>query len=115
MSRTDGIEVSAYRTRKPRRIYLWSHESLLTSLAPSPESRVPRRPVPLLSCPLVPGPDCRRLMAMSDPAAAALPLDSQTVGRAATIPLDRAFFGHPRGLSTLFFTEMWERFSFYGM
>ena len=26
-----------------------------------------------------------------------------------------AFFGHPRGLSTLFFTEMWERFSFYGM
>lgn len=28
---------------------------------------------------------------------------------------DRAFFGHPRGLSTLFFTEMWERFSYYGM
>jgi POT family proton-dependent oligopeptide transporter len=28
---------------------------------------------------------------------------------------DRDFFGHPRGLSTLFFTEMWERFSFYGM
>ena len=28
---------------------------------------------------------------------------------------DRGFFGHPRGLSTLFFTEMWERFSFYGM
>jgi POT family proton-dependent oligopeptide transporter len=26
-----------------------------------------------------------------------------------------SFFGHPRGLSTLFFTEMWERFSFYGM
>ena len=25
------------------------------------------------------------------------------------------FFGQPRGLSTLFFTEMWERFSFYGM
>ena len=25
------------------------------------------------------------------------------------------FFGHPRGLSTLFFTEMWERFSFYGL
>ena len=24
------------------------------------------------------------------------------------------FFGHPRGLATLFFTEMWERFSFYG-
>ncbi len=28
---------------------------------------------------------------------------------------DRAFFGHPRGRSTLFFTEMWERFSYYGM
>ena len=28
---------------------------------------------------------------------------------------DRSFFGHPRGLSTLFFTEMWERFSFYGI
>src|SRR5438270_109202 len=28
---------------------------------------------------------------------------------------DTAFFGHPRGLATLFFTEMWERFSYYGM
>jgi POT family proton-dependent oligopeptide transporter len=28
---------------------------------------------------------------------------------------DDSFFGHPRGLSTLFFTEMWERFSYYGM
>ena len=27
----------------------------------------------------------------------------------------RSFFGHPGGLSTLFFTEMWERFSYYGM
>ncbi|SDM01573.1 peptide MFS transporter [Streptomyces wuyuanensis] len=27
----------------------------------------------------------------------------------------RTFFGHPRGLSTLFLTEMWERFSYYGM
>ncbi len=25
------------------------------------------------------------------------------------------FFGHPRGLSVLFFTEFWERFSFYGL
>jgi len=25
------------------------------------------------------------------------------------------FFGHPLGLSTLFFTEMWERFSYYGL
>lgn len=28
---------------------------------------------------------------------------------------DTGFFGHPRGLKTLFFAEMWERFSFYGM
>ena len=27
---------------------------------------------------------------------------------------DRVFFGHPGGLSTLFFTEMWERLSYYG-
>ncbi|HEX6804933.1 MAG TPA: oligopeptide:H+ symporter [Terriglobales bacterium] len=35
---------------------------------------------------------------------------------AATTPnnLDTRFFGHPRGLATLFFTEMWERYSFYG-
>ena len=32
----------------------------------------------------------------------------------ATAP-DTRFFGHPRGLATLFFTEMWERFSYYGM
>lgn len=29
--------------------------------------------------------------------------------------MSRSFFGHPAGLATLFFTEMWERFSFYGM
>lgn len=28
---------------------------------------------------------------------------------------DKKWFGHPRGLATLFFTEMWERFSYYGM
>ena len=28
---------------------------------------------------------------------------------------DRSFFGHPRGLGLLFITEMWERFSYYGM
>ena len=33
-----------------------------------------------------------------------------------TVPSETAgWFGHPRGLSTLFFTEMWERFSYYGM
>ncbi len=33
----------------------------------------------------------------------------------ASVAQDRGFFGHPSGLSTLFFTEMWERFSYYGM
>jgi len=28
---------------------------------------------------------------------------------------ERTFLGHPLGLYVLFFTEMWERFSFYGM
>jgi POT family proton-dependent oligopeptide transporter len=28
---------------------------------------------------------------------------------------DKAFFGHPIGLATLFGTELWERFSYYGM
>ncbi|OLD93058.1 MAG: hypothetical protein DMD31_03375 [Gemmatimonadetes bacterium] len=34
---------------------------------------------------------------------------------AAPVPTEAGWFGHPRGLSTLFFTEMWERFSYYGM
>lgn len=34
---------------------------------------------------------------------------------AAAPPAGRTFLGHPRGLATLFFTEMWERFSYYGM
>jgi POT family proton-dependent oligopeptide transporter len=33
----------------------------------------------------------------------------------AAAPSGRTFFGHPIGLSTLFFTEMWERFSYYGI
>jgi POT family proton-dependent oligopeptide transporter len=28
---------------------------------------------------------------------------------------DTGFFGHPRGLGLLFMTEMWERFSYYGL
>ncbi|HUJ13001.1 MAG TPA: peptide MFS transporter [Thermoanaerobaculia bacterium] len=28
---------------------------------------------------------------------------------------DKQWFGHPRGLATCFLTEMWERFSYYGM
>jgi len=30
-------------------------------------------------------------------------------------PPQQDFFGHPRGLATLFLTEFWERFSYYGM
>jgi POT family proton-dependent oligopeptide transporter len=41
---------------------------------------------------------------------------SQTLDSAAqTTPSQREIFGQPRGLATLFFTEMWERFSYYGM
>jgi len=29
--------------------------------------------------------------------------------------MNKTFFGHPRGLAFLFFAELWERFSFYGM
>lgn len=41
------------------------------------------------------------------------PVDA--TGASSASVTDRGFFGHPRGLSTLFFTEMWERFSYYGM
>src|SRR5438477_3336999 len=41
-------------------------------------------------------------------------VDAPPAGIAA-LTQDRGFFGHPRGLATLFFTEMWERFSFYGI
>ncbi|MDX2143819.1 MAG: oligopeptide:H+ symporter, partial [Rhodospirillaceae bacterium] len=37
------------------------------------------------------------------------------IGASSTVSADRAFFGHPRGLATLFFSEMWERFSYYGL
>jgi POT family proton-dependent oligopeptide transporter len=33
----------------------------------------------------------------------------------AVAPADAGWAGHPRGLATLFLTEMWERFSYYGM
>ena len=34
---------------------------------------------------------------------------------AVTASTEKTFFGHPRGLAILFLTEMWERFSYYGM
>ena len=33
----------------------------------------------------------------------------------AAVAAQKQWFGHPRGLATCFFTEMWERFSYYGM
>jgi POT family proton-dependent oligopeptide transporter len=43
------------------------------------------------------------------------PIDGPATDYAPTAAEARGFFGHPRGLATLFFTEMWERFSYYGM
>ncbi|WHM38412.1 oligopeptide:H+ symporter [Streptomyces sp. BPTC-684] len=40
---------------------------------------------------------------------------SLTKDSASTTGSEKTFFGHPRGLATLFMTEMWERFSYYGM
>src|SRR3981081_1268617 len=41
---------------------------------------------------------------------------SQTLESAVqSLPSEREIFGQPRGLFTLFFTEMWERFTYYGM
>lgn len=34
---------------------------------------------------------------------------------AASASMRSEFMGHPKGLFVLFFTEMWERFSYYGM
>jgi proton-dependent oligopeptide transporter, POT family len=31
------------------------------------------------------------------------------------VPSEKTFWGHPAGLFVLFFTELWERFSYYGM
>ena len=42
---------------------------------------------------------------MSDASTAAVPSGRR----------DTSFFGHPKGLAILFLTEMWERFSYYGM
>ncbi|KUJ66704.1 amino acid transporter [Streptomyces albus subsp. albus] len=42
-------------------------------------------------------------------------LTKDVAGRGTPRAGGKTFFGHPRGLATLFMTEMWERFSFYGM
>ncbi|HXG81394.1 MAG TPA: MFS transporter, partial [Sphingomicrobium sp.] len=38
-----------------------------------------------------------------------------TVGAKVAIQKEPEFVGHPKGLYMLFFAEMWERFSYYGM
>ncbi|MER5771366.1 peptide MFS transporter [Streptomyces sp. NPDC001985] len=40
---------------------------------------------------------------------------SLTKDSAGSAAAEKTFFGHPRGLANLFMTEMWERYSFYGM
>ena len=40
---------------------------------------------------------------------------SAGIDTASADPSVRTLFGHPRGLATLFLTEMWERFTHYGM
>lgn len=41
---------------------------------------------------------------------------TETIATAGAEPKkDTSFFGHPKGLAILFLTEMWERFSYYGM
>ncbi len=42
-------------------------------------------------------------------------MNPQVATTSTTTAADTRFFGHPVGLATLFFTEMWERFSYYGM
>ncbi len=55
-------------------------------------------------------------MAASDPSSDDPMQDGGgTAGAATAVPEQQDFFGHPRGLATLFFTELWERFSYYGL
>src|SRR5919106_1633591 len=58
---------------------------------------------------------CIRRADLLGPPSARLHRMTVPVRVAVTESTDRSFFGHPRGLSTLFFTEFWERFSYYGM
>ena len=50
---------------------------------------------------------CSRIKSIQPETAVEKTLQSEFAGPTA--------FGHPKGLMTLFFTEMWERFSYYGM
>lgn len=52
---------------------------------------------------------------MSDDVFGTPPAETEPEIAPQTVIEEKTFFGHPRGLQTLFFTEMWERFSYYGM
>src|SRR5687768_2054496 len=65
------------------------------------------------SQPHVPDPSKPTARTTADDAGAAFP-GHGAAGRPAPGG-GKTFFGHPRCLSTLFFTEMWERFSYYGL
>jgi POT family proton-dependent oligopeptide transporter len=43
------------------------------------------------------------------------PEPATALASAGVASAERTWFGHPPGLTVLFFTEMWEKFSFYGM
>ena len=58
------------------------------------------------------GPDAE---ASTDLAAHEIAGDGAAAGAVAIGAGDTRFFGHPLGLSNLFFTELFERFSYYGM
>src|SRR5207237_3832446 len=80
------------------------------------------RGVPRVLAGAAPGPAARaslrrRAMGTAGGGAAARAPDARSdrAERALRLTADAGWFGHPRGLSTLFFTEMWERFSYYGM
>src|SRR5271156_1599956 len=60
----------------------------------------------------------RRLKTWMGGTSPAMTKEGRLADRVETLPVAAApadWFGHPRGLTFLFTTEMWERFSYYGM
>ena len=49
-------------------------------------------------------------MSLSPPGSSPVPIETEAI-----IPPHPQWLGHPRPLFTLFFAELWERFSYYGM
>src|SRR5688500_6414664 len=113
--RTRRARVSRRHSR-PRRTATSSHASSSSRLASAGKNSRPpvqrRRPSATFRW-------RSRRAADPDPNRRGHPVTSPVNAGATTLDqpptLDRRFFGHPRGLATLFFTEMWERFSYYGL